>query len=346
MDPNPNQLRWSPFDIPTTPTDFTDGLMSIAGAGDPSLKTGCAVHVYCCNKSMINKAFNNSDGDMLIVPQQGALDIQTEFGWLYVPPGFIAVIQRGIRFSVNVDGPSRGYVLETYQGHFRLPDLGPIGANGLANPRDFETPVAAYEDRQNIDFVILNKFLGGLFIGHQENSPFNVVAWHGNYAPFRYDLNLFNTVNTVSFDHLDPSIFTVLTVPSNEPGTAVADFVIFPGRWMVAENTFRPPYFHRNCASELMGLIRGAYDAKKEGFMPGGASLHSCMTPHGPDAVTFEEASHAELKPVRYSSDSLAFMFESSYLFKVTPWANTHKVQLDYYKCWQDLRSHFNPNEK
>lgn len=343
-DVNPTQLRWDPFDIPSEPKDFVEGLITLAGAGDPSLKTGLAAHVYCCNKSMDRKAFYNSDGDLLIVPQQGALDIQTEFGWVYVPPGHIAVVQRGIRFSVNVDGPSRGYVLEVYQSHFRLPDLGPIGANGLANPRDFETPTAAFDADPlpaGQQFTIVNKFMGVLYGCAQDHSPFDVVAWHGNYAPYRYDLARFNTVNTVTFDHLDPSIFTVLTVPTNEPGTACADFVIFPWRWMVAERTFRPPYYHRNTASELMGLIRGDYDAKKGGFVPGGASLHNCMTPHGPDAKTFEEASNAKLEPQRYSENSLAFMFETTYMFKVTPFASSNKVQLDYYKCWQDLKSHF-----
>jgi len=342
LEPNPNQLRWQPFDIPETPTDFVEGLATIAGAGDPSLKTGCAMHIYACNVAMKNKAFNNSDGDLLIVPQQGDLSIQTEFGWLHVPSGFFCVIQRGIRFCVNVHGPCRGYVLEIYQSHFKLPDLGPIGANGLANPRDFQTPVAAFEDRDE-PWTIVNKFLGKLFACSQDHSPFDVVAWHGNYAPYRYDLSLFCAVNTVTFDHLDPSIFTVLTAPTVESGVAVADFVIFPPRWMVAERTFRPPYYHRNCMSEFMGLIRGAYDAKKEGFLPGGASLHNVSTPHGPDANTFEGASKSELKPERYSDNSLAFMFESSFVMKVSNWASQNKLELTYYKCWQGLQKHFKP---
>eukprot|EP01116_Phalansterium_solitarium_P021144 TRINITY_DN6477_c0_g1_i3.p1 TRINITY_DN6477_c0_g1~~TRINITY_DN6477_c0_g1_i3.p1 ORF type:complete len:387 (+),score=82.55 TRINITY_DN6477_c0_g1_i3:161-1321(+) len=270
--PTPNQLRWQPFDVPAEPTTFALGLRTICGAGHPSTRHGMAVHIYVANQSMDASSMYNSDGDFLIVPQQGTLDIRTEFGCMEVAPGEIAVIQRSIQFSVNVSGPSRGYVLEVFGIHFRLPDLGPIGANMLANPRDFETPVAAFEDRQ-VEWTVYNKYLGQLFSAKKDHSPHNVVAWHGNYAPYKYNLALFATVNTVSYDHPDPSIFTVLTAPSTEPGTAIADFVIFPPRWMVAEHTFRPPYFHRNCMSEYMGLIRGVYDGKTgAGFVPGGAS--------------------------------------------------------------------------
>jgi homogentisate 1,2-dioxygenase len=342
LEADPNQFRWKPFPIPEASTDFVSGLITIAGAGDPSLKTGGAVHIYSCNTSMKNTAFQSADGDFLIVPQQGTLDIQTEFGFLSVPPGFIAVVQRGMRFTVRVDGPSRGYVMEVYTGHFRLPDLGPIGANGLANPRDFETPVAAYEQKQE-NFTIVNKFLGRLWSCVQDHSPYDVVAWHGNYAPYRYDLARFNTMNTVSFDHADPSIFTVLTCPTTEPGIAAVDFVIFPPRWSVSEHTFRPPYYHRNLMSEFMGLIKGVYDAKTDAFAPGGASLHSCMTPHGPDADAFRGASSAALAPVRIPDSTLAFMFESTYLFKPTTWAMNNSLDKDYYKCWQGLESHFKP---
>lgn len=341
--PDPNQLRWKPFDLPNSGsnTDFIQGLQTICGAGDAKTRHGMAIHVYSCNASMENKAFYNSDGDFLIVPEKGSLYITTEFGKLMVSQNEICVIQQGMRFSVDIDGPSRGYILEVYDNHFQLPNLGPIGANGLANPRDFLTPTACYEDRRNLDFKIISKFQGHLFEATQDHSCFDVVAWHGNYSPFKYDLNNFMTINTVSFDHADPSIFTVLTCPSSKPGTAIADFVIFPPRWAVAENTFRPPYYHRNCMSEFMGLIKGSYEAKEGGFLPGGASLHSMMTPHGPDYECFIGASKAELKPVKIAVGTMAFMFESSLSLAVTKWAHTTCDKLDenYYKCWQDLKN-------
>lgn len=341
-DPTPNQLRWLPFDIPETPTDFVEGLVTLMGAGSISLKTGLAIHMYLANKDMENKSFYNSDGELLIVPQQGRLDIQTELGFLEVFPGEIAVIPRGINFAVRLpDGPSRGYLLEVYSGRFKLPDLGPIGANGLANPRDFLHPVAAYEEK-NVDWTMVNKYQGQLFAAKKDHSPFNVVAWHGNYAPYKYNLAFFMAVNSVTFDHPDPSIFTVLTCPSLEPGVAVADFVIFPPRWGVAEHTFRPPWYHRNTMNEFMGLIKGMYEAKKEGFLPGGASLHSAMSAHGPDAVTFEKASTQPLVPERISDNALAFMFESTYFFSLTPYARS-RTDPNYFKCWQPLVSHFKP---
>ncbi|KXN68802.1 Homogentisate 1,2-dioxygenase [Conidiobolus coronatus NRRL 28638] len=343
----PNQTRWKPFTIPEEPLTFVEGLFTVAGAGEPATREGLAIHMYLANKSMDKEAFQNSDGDLLIVPQQGRLDIQTEFGKIFVEPNQIAVIQRGIRFKVGLpDGPSRGYILEIFGHHFELPDLGPIGANGLANPRDFETPVAFYEDDQQ-DWKVFNKYQGELFSSVQNHSPFDVVAWHGNYAPYKYDLAKFNTMNTVSFDHPDPSIFTVLTAKSAYPGTAIADFVIFPPRWAVAEGTFRPPYFHRNAMSEFMGLILGQYEAKAEGFNPGGASLHSMMTPHGPDHPTFEKASTAELKPTRVADGTQAFMFESSLMLRTTKWAmvRSEAVEADYWKHWATIPAKFNPNQ-
>ncbi|PRP78653.1 homogentisate 1,2-dioxygenase [Planoprotostelium fungivorum] len=347
--PVPNQYRWKPHPLPSADKQvhFIDGLKTLAGVGDPALKHGCSVHMYACNTSMNDLSFFDSDGDLLIVPQLGTLDIRTEFGLMElkterekVRPGEIAVIQRGIQFSVNVSETSRGYVLEVYNGHFKIPDLGPIGANGLANPRDFLTPVAAFEDR-SVQWKVISKFCGRLFTHERDHSPFNVVAWHGNYAPCKYDLALFNTMNTVSFDHADPSIFTVLTCSTMEPGVAVADFVIFPPRWTVAENTFRPPYFHRNCMSEFMGLIRGVYEAKEEGFVPGGASLHSCMVAHGPDTETFYKASEASLQPAKIPDTTLAFMFESTYMLHVTDYAQENHVDEKYNDCWQGLKSNF-----
>ena len=320
-----------------------EGLSTVCGAGSTQSRNGIAIHIYAANSDMKDRAFYNSDGDFLIVPQLGTLDIQTEFGHLEVPPNHICVIQRGILFSVRLpSGPSRGYICEVFNGHYELPDLGPIGANGLAAPRDFEIPVAAFEER-TCDFTVVSKYQGRLFQRKQDFSPFNVVAWHGNYAPYRYDLSRFMVINATSFDHADPSIFTVLTCKSVEPGVAVADFVIFPPRWAVQDHTFRPPYYHRNCMSEFMGLILGEYEAKKEGFMPGGASLHSTMAPHGPDRTTFDRASTEVLKPVRVADGTQAFMFETHFMMNCTPWGlkTCGKIQPDYYKVWQDLKSNF-----
>ena len=333
----PNRLRWNPLDIPAQPTDFVDGLTTLAGNADAATLNGIGVHVYLANASMKNRVFYNADGELLLVPQQGVLTLVTEFGVLTAGPGHIAVIPRGVRFRVEVAGPSRGYVCENYGATFRLPELGPIGSNGLANPRDFETPVAAFEDVDEPTLVI-QKFQGALWAAEWDHSPLDVVAWHGNLAPYRYDLARFNTINTVSFDHPDPSIFTVLTSPSDTPGTANCDFVIFPPRWMVAEHTFRPPWFHRNVMSEFMGLVHGSYDAKAGGFAPGGASLHNCMSGHGPDRSSYEAAVGADLRPHRIEG-TMAFMFESRHMFRPTRFAlETPLCQLDYDDCWSGFR--------
>jgi homogentisate 1,2-dioxygenase len=333
--PTPNQLRWDPLLIPAEPTDFVDGLTTIAG------NDGIGVHVYTANRSMQDRFFYNADGELLVVPQLGRLRFHTELGVIEIAPGEICVIPRGVRFRVDLlDPQARGYVCENYGALFRLPDLGPIGANGLANARDFQTPLAAYEDREG-GFRLITKFQGNLWEAEIGHSPLDVAAWHGNYAPYKYDLTRFNTINTVSFDHPDPSIFTVLTSPSDTPGIANCDFVIFPSRWVVAEHTFRPPYFHRNVMNEYMGLIFGAYDAKEQGFVPGGASLHNCMSGHGPDADTFEKASNAELMPQRYEN-TLAFMFESRAVIRPTKFAiETPALQRDYFECWQGLKKNF-----
>ncbi len=339
----PNQLRWNPLPTPDEPTDFIDGMVTLAGNGDPAMQTGVAIHLYAANRSMQDRFFYNADGELLIVPQSGRLECATELGILDVVPGEICVIPRGIKFRVSLpEGTARGYICENYGLPFRLPDLGPIGANGLANPRDFLAPVAAYEDRDGA-FRITSKFLGNLWEAEIDHSPLDVVAWHGNYAPCKYDLASFNCINTVSFDHPDPSIYTVLSSPSSIAGTANCDFVIFPPRWMVAEHTFRPPWFHRNLMNECMGLVFGAYDAKAEGFVPGGMSLHNCMAGHGPDAETFERASAAELKP-HYLDNTLAFMFETQLVLRPTRWAmETRILQHEYFECWQGLKKHFNP---
>ncbi|VDM38844.1 unnamed protein product [Toxocara canis] len=340
---DPTQIRWHPIPFPEKgkTVDFVAGLYTLCGGGDVVSRNGLAVHQYVCNSSMNDRCVYNADGDWLIVPQEGALQLTTEFGLILVEPLQIVVIPQGIRFAVDVCGPSRGYVLEVYGVHFQLPDLGPIGANGLADPRHFETPVAWFEDRDVDMYEVCCKYQGKFFTAIQNHSPFDVVAWHGNYVPYKYDLRKFMTFNAVSFDHADPSIFTVLTAPSTRPGTAVADFVIFPPRWSVAEQSFRPPYYHRNCMSEYMGLICGTYEAKESGFKPGGGSLHSIMTPHGPDAACFEKASKAKLQPQRVAEDTMSFMFESSFNMVVTEWALANNRDDDYHKDWLPLKKHF-----
>ncbi len=331
--PTPNRLRWDPLPV-SRHADFVDGLATYGGNGDVGQGQGVGIHLYAATASMRDRVFQNSDGELLIVPQEGALQIATEMGRLSVAPGWIAIVPRGLRFRVDLpDGIGRGYVCETYGAPFRLPDLGPIGANGLANPRDFEAPHAWFEDKDQ-PTEIVQKFQGRLWTTMLDHSPLDVVAWHGNLSPCRYDLATFNTINTVSFDHPDPSIFTVLTSPSDTQGTANCDFVIFPPRWLVAEDTFRPPWFHRNVMSEFMGLIHGAYDAKEGGFAPGGASLHNQMNGHGPDRASYDKATSADLKPQKLEN-TLAFMFETRWVVRPTAFALASPLlQSDYDECW------------
>jgi homogentisate 1,2-dioxygenase len=339
----PDPLRWAPTAVPEAaaePLDFVDGLRSIVVNGDVDAQVGMAAHIAFINRSMTQRAFVNADGEMLLVPQQGTLMITTELGLLQVAPGEIALLPRGLAFKVAVDGPSRVYVCENHGAHFRLPELGPIGSNGLANPRDFQAPVAAFEP-DAAPHELIKKYGGRLWSARCAASPFNVVGWHGNLAPLKYDTADFMTIGSISFDHPDPSIFTVLTSPSDTPGTANCDFVIFPPRWLVAEDTFRPPWYHRNLMSEFMGLVHGQYDAKPEGFRPGGASLHNCMVPHGPDAEAFERASNAPLAPHKLDN-TLAFMFESRYRFRPTDWAmNGGALDAAYADCWRNLKDGF-----
>ncbi|MEO5667148.1 MAG: homogentisate 1,2-dioxygenase [Bdellovibrionota bacterium] len=343
----PIQFRWNAPSLPKTKTDFLSSLRCLAGNGDAETQIGMNFYVYATNANDDKTFLYSSDGEWVFLPVAGGLLLKTEFGVLEVAPREIAVIPRGTRFQVTmIDKTATGYVCENMGAPFRLPDLGPIGANGLANPRDFLSPVAAFEERRG-KFRLVSKFLGQLWEASLDHSPLDIVAWHGNYCPYKYDLSLFNTIGTVSFDHPDPSIFTVLTSPSDTGGTPHMDFVIFPPRWMVAEHTFRPPYFHRNAMSELMGLIDGAYDAKAEGFFPGGTSLHNCMSGHGPDAGTFEKASKAKLDP-HYVDNTLAFMFESRFVVRPTQWALATKdlVQEDYVKCWSGLNPKFKAKGK
>jgi homogentisate 1,2-dioxygenase len=340
----PDQLRWSPLPLPEVPLDFIDGLVTMAGNGSPASQSGIGIHMYAANRDMQGRFFYDADGELLIVPQQGRLRIDTELGVLEVEPQEIAVVPRGIRFRVALpDGPSRGYVCENFGAFLRIPDLGPIGSNGLANPRDFLAPVAAYEDVEG-DFELVAKFQGHLWRASIGHSPLDVVGWHGNHAPYKYDLRKFNTIGSISHDHPDPSIFLVLTSPSDTPGVGNMDFVIFPPRVLVAQDTFRPPWFHRNIASEFMGLIFGAYDAKAEGFAPGGASLHNCMTGHGPDAATFEKASNADTSKPDYITGTMAFMFEARNVLRPTKTAmDAAHRQRDYQACWAGLQKHFKP---
>ena len=342
----PNQLRWDPLPFPTKATDFVDGLVTMAGNGAPQQQSGVGIHIYCANRSMTERFFYNADGEMLIVPQQGKLRFVTEFGLIDAEPQEIVVIPRGVRFQVQLlDDTARGYVCENFGANFRLPDLGPIGSNCLANPRDFLTPSAWYEDRAG-KFELVAKFIGNLWRAEIDHSPCDVVAWHGNCAPYKYDLRRFNPIGSISFDHPDPSIFTVLQSQSDTPGVANVDFVIFPPRTLVMEHTFRPPWFHRNIASEFMGLIHGVYDAKAEGFKPGGASLHNCMSGHGPDAETFEKASNADLSAPHRITDTMAFMFETRHAIRPTAYAlQSPQLQQNYYECWQGLKKHFNPTK-
>ncbi len=338
----PDPLRWDPFPLPSAPTDFLEGLFTLGGNGSPLAQTGIGVHLYAANRDMDGRFFYNADGEFLIAPQQGRLHIETELGVLDVEPQEIALIPRGVRYRVALpDGTARGYVCENFGALFRLPDLGPIGGNGLASARDFQFPRAAFEDVDG-DFELVAKFQGHLWRADSDHSPLDVVAWHGNYAPCKYDLRRFNTIGSISYDHPDPSIFLVLHSPSDTPGTSNVDFAIFPPRWLVAQDTFRPPWFHRNIASEFMGLVHGVYDAKAEGFLPGGASLHNSMTGHGPDTATFEKASAADLSRPDVITDTMAIMFETRAVIRPLAQAlDVPQRQRHYRDCWNGLARHF-----
>jgi homogentisate 1,2-dioxygenase len=342
----PNQLRWDPLPLPTAATDFIEGLVPIAAGGSPDAHAGCAVYLYAANRSMRRRYFYDADGELLIVPQQGALSLYTELGRLQLVPQEIAVIPRGLRFRVELAGDARGYICENFGAPFKLPDLGPIGSNGLANPRDFLTPRARYEDLEE-PCELIGKFAGSLWAAKMDHSPLDVVAWHGNNAPYKYDLRRFNAMGSTSFDHPDPSIFLVLHSPSDTPGTSNIDFVVFPPRWLAMENTFRPPWFHRNVANEYMGLICGVYDAKSTGFVPGGSSLHNCMSGHGPDAATFDKASAADTSVPVHITDTMAFMFESRSVLKPARSAlqGLPRLQDNYMSHWLGLKKHFDPTK-
>ena len=337
-------MRWSAIALPDEPLSFLEGIRTMTTAGDAGTQSGMGAHVYFVTRSMEDEYFYNADGELLFVAQMGELRIWTEFGIIDIEPGEIAVIPRGVKIRIQLrGGPARGYLCENYGGGFRLPERGPIGANCLANPRDFLTPVAAYEDRDAPSRLYV-KWGGAMWATTLDHSPLDVVAWHGNYAPYKYDLRRFSPVGPILFDHADPSIFTVLTSPSETPGTANVDFVIFPDRWLVAENTFRPPWYHMNVMSEFMGLVYGQYDAKPQGFVPGGISLHNMMLPHGPDVEAFEVNSNVELKPKKLEG-TLAFMFETRFPQRVTKYAAAVDARQDAYRGYgRQLRKHFDPN--
>ncbi|MDP9012485.1 MAG: homogentisate 1,2-dioxygenase [Pseudomonadota bacterium] len=338
--PTPNRLRWDPLPVPAAPTDFLDGLLTIGATGTAARPSGATIHIYRANRSM-QRVFFDADGELLFIPEQGSVRLATEFGLLDVGPGEIAVVPRGIKLRVELtSGPVRGYLCENHGAALRLPELGPIGANGLANSRDFLVPAAYFEERED-PTELVQKFEGNLWCTRLGHSPLDVVAWHGNHVPYKYDLAKFNALGTVSFDHPDPSLGTVLTSPTNTPGLANVDFVIFPPRWQVAEDTFRPPWFHRNYMNEYMGLIRGSYDAKATGFVPGGGSLHNRMSAHGPDAETAQRARAAELKPEK-PVDTLAFMLETSGVICPSQAAmQLEQLQRDYDSCWNGLEKSF-----
>ena len=337
-------LRWPPTPIPTGGrTDFLSGLRTIAAGGDAAMQAGMASHVFVADASMDRRCFMDADGELLVVPQQGRVRFLTELGILAAAPGEVVVIPRGVAFRVELaDGPVRGYVCENYGAPLTLPERGPIGANGLANERDFLYPAAAYEDVEE-ECELYCKTRGRLYRAALPRSPLDVVAWHGNGAPYKYDLRRFSPVGATLFDHPDPSIFTVLTAPSDTPGVANVDFVIFPERWLVMEDSFRPPWFHRNVMSEFMGLVYGVYDAKPGGFAPGGMSLHNPLVAHGPDAEAFERASAKALEPERLSG-TLAFMFETRYALEPTAYASAlDRIDTGYPGCWDALERRFRP---
>lgn len=342
VEQTPNQLCWLPFEIPkTTPTDFVEGLNTLCGAGDPKLRSGQVIYIYTCNAPMTNKCLYNADGDFLILPQQGTLKITTEFGKMVVGPNECCVIPTGMRFNVYVDEPCRGYILEVYDAHFTLPNLGPIGANGLANPRDFQTPVAWFEDLVVASYTIVAKFQGQLHGSNIPYSPFDVVAWHGNYVPYKYNLANFNAIDSVSFDFIDPSIYTVLTCSSARSGISVADFLLFPPHWQVQDHTFRQPYHHRNIISEFMGILFGQFEGK-ETLKAGGATLHSMMNAHAPERAAAEAAMKVKLEPRKIGIDTQSFMLATSVSLAVTKWGmDEKKLKKDYMKCWENFPKMF-----
>ncbi|MFN6978603.1 MAG: homogentisate 1,2-dioxygenase [Gemmobacter sp.] len=335
------QYRWDPVPMTGDALTWLTGMRTMTTAGDVNTQAGMASHVYLVTESMQDEYFFSADSELLVVPQEGRLRFCTELGVIDLEPKEIAILPRGLVYRVEVlDGPCRGFVCENYGQKFDLPSRGPIGANCMANPRDFKCPVAAFEDREARSRVVI-KWCGQFHETWIDHSPLDVVAWHGNYCAYKYDLRTYSPVGAILFDHPDPSIFTVLTAPSGQEGTANIDFVLFRERWMVAEHSFRPPWYHKNIMSEMMGNIYGIYDAKPQGFVPGGMSLHNCMLPHGPDRNAFEGASNGELKPEKLDN-TMSFMFETRFPQHLTAFAATEApLQDDYIDCWTSLEKKF-----
>lgn len=343
--PPPNQMRWNPIPLPAGSAKASaPGIDFVSGTHRLLESEGCNVYLYAMAESMRDRFFMNSDGEFLFIPETGTLRLATELGTLTVPPLHIAVIPQGLKFRVEIEGSgsARGYLVENLGSQFRLPELGPIGSNGLAYPEHFETPSAQFEDREG-SARLVNKFDDTLWECALGHSPLDVVGWQGNLAPYRYDTMKFQTVGSITFDHPDPSIFTCLTSPSDTPGVANCDFVLFAPRWLVQENTFRPPWFHRNVMSEYMGLIHGVYDSKiGGGFVPGGGSLHNRFSAHGPDASTYERGSSGDLKPHKLET-TMSFMAETRHLFRPTSFAlklstEGGLLQPDYLECWASIK--------
>ena len=335
------QYRWNPVPMAEKGMTWLNGMHTMTTAGDVNTQVGMAAHIYLVTESMVDAYFFSADSELLVVPQEGRLRFATELGIIDLEPKEITIIPRGLVYRVEVlEGPCRGFVCENYGQKFEMPGRGPIGANCLANPRDFKAPVAAYEDRE-VPSTLTIKWCGQFQETEIGQSPLDVVAWHGNYAPYKYDLRNYCPVGAILFDHPDPSIFTVLTAPSGVPGTANIDFVLFRERWLVAEDTFRPPWYHKNIMSELMGNIYGQYDAKPQGFVPGGMSLHNMMLPHGPDMEAFEKASNANLGPDKLDN-TMSFMFETRFPQHLTAFAAKEApLQDDYIDCWDSIQKKF-----
>ncbi|RSL87550.1 hypothetical protein CDV31_016235 [Fusarium ambrosium] len=306
----PNSYVWPTFNV--TKGDWTAQHL-LGGNGSPTDKTGVAIWLFHVNKDMPPQTvFSSQDGEALIVPQTGALDIQTEYGKLLVRQQEIAVIPRGIKYRVTLpEGKeARGYVLELYQGHFRLPELGIIGSIGLANPRDFQVPTASFDGKIESqgdtqvavandgrgEWTIISRLDTKLWFATQDSTPFDVAGWQGTLYPYKYDVRRFNYIGNLNYDHADPSVFVVLTSQSygKEPGTAVVDFAAVGEHWHPAQHTLRVPWYHRNTASEFVFPIIAEQDPKSrlntsDTFGPWGAWLNANMVTHGSNEQEYAE---------------------------------------------------------
>ncbi|GAD98612.1 homogentisate 1,2-dioxygenase, putative [Paecilomyces variotii No. 5] len=330
----PFNNEWGPLEIPleSKPTNFWQGIKTILGHGDPTLKEGVAVHQYAANLSMDKEAFVNHDGDYLFVPQQGRLDIQTELGRMMVLPGELFVIPAGLRFKVSLpDGPSRGYIQEIFGSHFELPDLGPIGSNGLALPQDFEIPVASY-DLDTSSWEIITKLAGKLYHYEQAHTPFDVVGWHGNYVPYKYEIEKLLALSS-SKDQLDPSAYTILTAKSKIPGVSITDFCAFTPKWVNSLNSWRPPYYHRTMGAEVMGMVRGEYGGSAKTLEPGALTCDNAYVPHGETYDAWKKHAFVDLEPTLLGAGVLS----------ITKFALERHNQIKPMReeLWDNMHGHF-----